>query len=153
MIVNMKSPFVLIVFLLLATACSLPKAGVNNLSIKSKNKNLEHKFYKISKIDSLNSVYLIYAKRSDSTFMIVSPKLAQNLCKNIKIRGKFNFKLHSQFEARMLDNTPFNSPQSNRLLITHYHYYGTDVPVSKAPRGFIYIADSVIGLCFKSIAQ
>ena len=100
--------------------------------------------YKVLKIKRLKNLFLIYAQKSDSLFKIVSLNDTSAKCSNVKKGCFYAFKLHSHFEHKLLG---VSFPASNRLLITHYNYYGTLVPVEDSSRRDLYIADNLTGLC------
>ena len=51
--------------------------------------------YKVYKLDTINNYYIIYAKKQDSLFKIISKKDSSINCKMIKINNCYKFKLHS----------------------------------------------------------
>nr|WP_198999668.1 hypothetical protein [Flavobacterium sp. ASV13] len=70
-----------------------------SLSCKSSLPVIENKnLYEVYKIDSINEYYLIYAKRGDSLFKIVSKKEAADKQQEIKVNKSYPLKLHSRRE-------------------------------------------------------
>ena len=61
---------------------------------QNRNHDVDHSF-EIMKIDSIENVYLIYAKRHDSLIKIVSAKEKESDCQKIFIRGKYELKISS----------------------------------------------------------
>ncbi len=57
--------------------------------------------FEIIDIDSVQTIYVIYAKKRDSTFKIVSQKVNSNNCKSIIKGGFYDFKIKS-----LLENIP-----------------------------------------------
>ncbi|HEX8659348.1 MAG TPA: hypothetical protein VF690_17550, partial [Hymenobacter sp.] len=51
--------------------------------------------FRVSKIDSINSVYLIYARRNDYLFKIISDKALMAKCNRIQVGRYYKFKLRS----------------------------------------------------------
>jgi hypothetical protein len=49
--------------------------------------------FKVFKIDSINNYYLVYAKKNDSIFKIVSTKNGKNNCLRIKKNKKYQLSL------------------------------------------------------------
>lgn len=74
-----------IVFIALSCKSSLPNRVSENL-------------YRIYKIDSINDYYLIYAKRGDSLFKIVSKRELVGKQQEIKVNKSYPLKLHSRRE-------------------------------------------------------
>ena len=69
------------------------------MSCKSNLPGMENKkLYEIYRIDSINDYYLIYAKRGDSLFKIVSKKEVADKKKEIKVNKSYPLKLHSRRE-------------------------------------------------------
>jgi hypothetical protein len=62
---------------------------------QSQNKNL----YQVYKLDSINDFYLIYAKKGDSLFKIISKRELVKHMKKIEINETYPFKLHSRRES------------------------------------------------------
>ena len=102
--------------------------------------------YKVYGIKSLKNIHIIYAKRNDSIFEIVSRKQEQATCANIKTGHYYSFVLHSNLENKA---SPFYTPRSNRLLVTHSNFYGTAVPLESRARYDLYTAENLEGLCLK----
>lgn len=103
--------------------------------------------YKVYKIKTLKNLYLIYARRNDSIFEIVSRK-EQATCRNIKVGHSYHFELRSRFGN---ESSPLYTPRSNRLLVTHSNFYGTLVPLESAAHGDLYTAKHLRGLCLESL--
>lgn len=98
--------------------------------------------YKITKIDSVNNLYLIYANRNDSLFKIVSLNQKSTNCTPLKINGIYPLTLHSRFEGKYAIKSQYSD--FNIL----YNYYGTFVSLEKE-RGIrdLFTADNLKGLC------
>lgn len=70
-----------------------------SLSCKSSLPVIENKnLYEVYKIDSINEYYLIYAKRGDSLFKIVSKKEAADKQQERMVHKSYPLKLHSRRE-------------------------------------------------------
>lgn len=58
--------------------------------------------FRIKKIDSINNYYLIYAKKGDSLYKIVSEKVRQQNCQRIKENGVYKLLLSSIWRENIL---------------------------------------------------
>ena len=98
--------------------------------------------YKISRIDSVKNLYIIYATRNDSLFKIISLNQKANNCVSLKVNCTYALKLHSRFEGKYAIKPPgadFN---------VEYNYYGTFVSLERW-RGIndLFTCDNLKGLC------
>jgi hypothetical protein len=113
----------------------------------SKSKLIEIKpLYKVYKIDSINSWYLIYAKKIDSVYKIVSRKEIVMNCSKIQINKEYHFKLISWFPSNQKGlDISFKS-------IPHLAGYGFDdsttITLEKDSINDLMYAENVRGLCF-----
>lgn len=105
--------------------------------------------YTVTKLDSVNNWYFIYATRNDSTFKIVSMKNYSCDCKNIIVGRNYNFVLQKRFENVL-------SKEGLKLLPLNYSDIkgvsfdvDTDVfvVVEKEVYG-LYSCKKLFGLCF-----
>ena len=75
--------------------------------------------FTISKLDSINNYYLIYARRSDTLYKIVSAKLMSDLSEKIQIDSSYPLILTSIWRKKerlgSLELTPSNSLHVNCL--------------------------------------
>lgn len=53
--------------------------------------------YRVLKIDSIESVFLVYLQRNDSVFKVVSPDTITNACQKISVDKEYDFDLKSWF--------------------------------------------------------
>jgi hypothetical protein len=96
--------------------------------------------YKVTRIDSVKNLFLIYATRNDSVFKIVSLNQKGVNCIPLKVNGTYPFILHSRFEGKYAiksQNADFN---------ISYNYYETFVSLEK-DRGIrdLFTADNLKG--------
>lgn len=105
--------------------------------------------YTVTKLDSVNNWYFIYATRNDSTFKIVSMKNYSCDCRNIIVGRNYNFVLQKRFENVL-------SKEGLKLLPLNYSdikgvsfVVDTDVfvVVEKEVYG-LYSCKKLFGLCF-----
>jgi hypothetical protein len=75
----------------------------------TKDKNTINLEYKIIKIDSINKVYLIYAKENESFYKILSLKVSNKLstAKKIKLNNKYKLNLTSLDVPMYVDGLDF----------------------------------------------
>jgi hypothetical protein len=121
----------------------------SNGSVKhhtDKKKQQLSKKYKVYKIDSLENLYLIYARKNDSIYKIISQNQKENNCKNIKVNGVYCFKLHSRFESKFLGKYRM-SPKALPH-VSGYNFYGTIVTLEGDSIRDLYYAENIKGLCF-----
>jgi hypothetical protein len=90
----MKTFVIILAVIFLSVSCVTKKremavTAVENIKL---NNNCE-----IIKIDSINNIYVLYAKRNDSLVKIVSMKQIDNNCKQIEIGHIYNLKIKSFF--------------------------------------------------------
>lgn len=128
------------IFLILSACFALQAISIHAPSVHQ----FEASPYKVYKIKSINNLYILYAKRNDSIFEIVSRKQEQAMCANVKVGYYYNFILQSNLENK---ESQFYTPRSNRLLVTHSNFYGTAVPLEKRARYDLYTAKNLKGLC------
>lgn len=83
--------------ILIIVGCSVANKKAGNRHAQQKTEN-----YLVYKIDSVNSYYLIYARKNDSLFKIVSKKLKTANCKSISIGKNYDFTLRSNSYYRAL---------------------------------------------------
>ena len=107
--------------------------------------------YNVYKIDSINSFYLIYARKEKSIYKIVSKKEQNQNCNStIIMNGKYEFKLHSQSynpKTGKLDELPENS-----LLVNCFYYDdSTTICLERDSINDLFYGDNIKGLCYKNI--
>ena len=90
--------------------------------------------YKIIKIDSLQNTYIIYAKKQDSTFKIVSKKNASDNCIIIKINEYYNLKIKSLF--------PVDYYQKIQISAIKFKLEGNGIVWD------LFISENLNGLCY-----
>lgn len=105
--------------------------------------NNQLNLFEVVKIDSIDDKYLIYAKRNDSIWKIVSSKnKVNNNCFNIIKKDDFyNFKIKSLFDDRFFQKRD----------IAGIRYNGTIIKLSDSLENVIwdlYISENIQGLCF-----
>lgn len=114
-----------------------PKSESNNMNLG----------YKVYKIDSLNSYYLIYAKREDSFYKILSKKEYPRLCDQIQEGAVYKFKLHSLLKNRQIAGKEV-LPQ-NSLLVNCFSFDdSTSICIEKDSINDLHAAENIKGLCY-----
>jgi len=99
--------------------------------------------YRVYKIDSINSFYLIYAKRQDTLYKIVSQKARLTNCEIIQVNKQYPFILHSRLASRKIGNSPILPGLVNCF------YYGDSTSICLEKSIYdLHSADNIKGLCF-----
>lgn len=102
--------------------------------------------YEVIKLDSLNDVYLIYAKKAGTLFKIASKKTNTEKCSRIEVGEKYRFNLESLFPRNFqgkYDLSPKNLPH-----VSGVDFYGTTVTLEPDSINDLFLARNVRGLCF-----
>ncbi len=128
--------------LILSVSCSVSKLS------SSKQRGNYSNYYKVYKIDSVNNFYLIYARKRDSLYKIVSQKHATANCVRIQENGEYEFTLHSSLSNRSV-GTDVILPQ-NSLSVNCFNYNdSTTICLERDSINDLFYADNLKGLCFK----
>jgi hypothetical protein len=118
--------------------CIIIKKVIPVSSLDTGTKQKLDKIYKISKIDSLENVYLIYAKSNDSIFKIVSQKLVLPDCKPIQLGESYNLKIISAFPENF-------SQKRDKYGIKMYN---TLIKLKKGIVWDLFVTENLKGLCY-----
>jgi arginine deiminase len=133
-----KASLVAVIYFMSCSSTKISKPINNNLSSTD---------YKVYKIDSLNNYYLIYAKRSDSLYKIVSKKITTSKCKQVKVGKSYNFELYSVWNNGVSINGVNIAPG----LIPNVECMGFDsvttICIERDSINDLYIANNLKGLC------
>lgn len=130
-------------FILIILFVSCVSTRVSNIHPKKNNESL----YKVYKIDSINSYYLIYAKMGKSIYKIVSKKEEFMGLNRIQRNRYYYFKLHSSMANRQIGNTVI-LPQ-NSLLVNCFSYDDTtQICLESGQIRDLYYADNIKGIFF-----
>jgi hypothetical protein len=109
-------------------------------------KNVSAQYY-VYKIDSINNYYLIYAKKTDSLYKIVSKKEKIRNCDFIHIGQSYGFVLESVWNHDIIINGKNVSPR----MTPHIECVGfdnvTSICLEKDSINDLHIAKNVRGLC------
>jgi hypothetical protein len=143
-----------IIFLLVALIACVQTQSISS-NKKSTHQQIEDStsLYKVYKIDSINSFYLIYARKGSSIYKIVSKKEQNQNCNStITMNRKYEFKLHSQSynpKTGKLDELPENS-----LLVNCFYYDdSTSICLERDSINDLFYGDNIEGLCYKNIKK
>jgi len=110
---------------------------------KSKDYLTDLDLYKVYKIDSIKNFYLIYAKRKDIPYKIVSEKTHVDNCEPIRVNEKYPFILHSRLSSRKIGNTKIMPGNVDCF------YYGDSTFICLEDAIYdLHSADNIKGLCF-----
>ncbi|GAA0891922.1 hypothetical protein GCM10009122_16010 [Fulvivirga kasyanovii] len=102
--------------------------------------------YEVVKLDSLNDVYLIYAKKGGTLFKIASKRTSKEKCSRIEVGEKYPFYLESLFPRNFkgkYDLSPKSLPH-----VSGVDFYGTTVTLEPDSINDLFLARNVRGLCF-----
>lgn len=103
--------------------------------------------YKVFKIDSINSYYLIYARKGDSLYKIISKKETIDNCNRISLHGEYDFNLHSILANKITNQTEEES--QNSLLVNCFVFDKlTTICLERDSINDLDYADNIKGLCF-----
>ncbi|WP_372472523.1 hypothetical protein AB4865_06790 [Capnocytophaga sp. ARDL2] len=119
-----------------------------NCNIVKKNSNQNELYHKITKIDSINSYYLVYTTKGDSVFQIVSKKEVVESCKKIEIGKDYMLKLTSfRSTAPYIGNIKI-SPV-NDLHIKCFQFEDNTEICKEEGISDLYFTKNLKGLCIK----
>lgn len=106
-------------------------------------------FYRISKLDSINTYFLIYATKKDSTYKIVSNKDYAKNCNKIKVGSSYQLHLKS-----LKDNAPIingiKMTPVNYLDIKCFQFDETTQICKEDGIYDLYFTDDIRGICLIS---
>jgi hypothetical protein len=104
--------------------------------------------YKVYKIDSIDNYYLVYAKKEESIYKIVSKKMNIYDCNRIKINSNYPFKLipFKMDTHRVGDTLKINLPRYEHSLLC-YNFDGVTQICVERYMSDLYFAENVKGLC------
>ena len=144
----MKIIVTLLLVIASMTGCSQSKSAMNiNYS--------ENFRYKVTRIDSINNWYLIYAVKGDTTYKIVSRKEGKQECNKISVGDYYRFILHSRKNSSPMIGGVRIVPQ-NHLDISCYSYdENTRICLEEGVYD-LYSAQNIKGMCYlesKNTAQ
>lgn len=126
----------IVIFLLFSCFTKKPEPIYQNIEI---NKVDNNKDFLIVKIDSIDNVIVLYAKRNDSVFKIASLKQFDKNCNKVTIGKSYNLKIKSFF--------PENYPQ--KLDIKGFKVSKTIIKLEK--KGVVwdlFSSENIKGLCY-----
>lgn len=132
----------IIVVFLLASCCFGKKIAKVNCVANDNSR------YEVSRIDSINNYYLIYLKRNDTLFKIVSKKEILSNCLKIEPKHCYQLELISIWNQPIIINGTNVSPS----LTPHVECIGLDDKTNvclerNAGINDIYYAKNITGLC------
>ncbi len=136
----MRYFFGLIIIILASWSASKP--------VKDRNRSSEPEpSYQVYKIDSINNWYLIYAKKGDSLYKIVSKKALVDVCnKKVQVSNRYNFQLHSSIYGYTIGGKRM-MPQ-NSLLVTCFSFdKATTICIERDSINDLHYSDNLKGLC------
>lgn len=139
----MKTYFIFLLVFLYFISCKCIKAEekINSGLIATEKRDSKYNLFKIVKIDSIENVYLIYAKKNDSIFKIASKKMNMDTHCNSKLITDSIYRL--KIKSVFADN--FNQ----RRKIAGVEFNGTMIKLKEdGVRWDLFVTDNIKGLCF-----
>jgi hypothetical protein len=133
----------IIIFLVACASSNL----VRSTSLGSNEMASDIANYKVYKIDSINTYYLIYAKKGDSLYKIVSKKTLNTDCNRIKGGNDYAFKLHSSLTDIRIGGVLVSSKQLPHVSCYTYDD-STKICLERDSINYLYYADNIKGLCY-----
>lgn len=135
---------IFLLFLCFWFSCRPKKELVNNKSAAVPLANLRE-IYKVVRIDSIKTVYVIYARKGNELFKIVSIKNSDS-CKRISVGEVHAFVLMSRVPKNFngQDISPRTVPH-----LTGIHVNGVDIRFEPDSIKDIYMAVNLNGLCMQ----
>jgi hypothetical protein len=133
-----------VMLLLILASCNQPKKlnRTNDRDMSVVNQSL----YTVYKIDSVHNWYLIYARKQDSLFKIVSQKEATTPCLKIHEKGIYAFQLHGRFAGKFLGRDDLSA---KNLPVSGYGFDdSTTIVLERGMVRDLFIADNIKGLCY-----
>ena len=107
--------------------------------------NYDSIIYKVYKIDSINSYYIIYAKSGSAVFKIVTSKESAKNCNKIVVDKSYEFHLHSVLSVNGESVIPAN--QINE--VTGFRIDNiTTISLEGDSIMDLFFADNIKGLCY-----
>jgi hypothetical protein len=129
---------------LLTVCCSNPK----NLQTTSEERMPDTgNQFAVYKIDSVNSYYLIYAKRKDTLYKIVSHKIYNSNCQNLYVGMSYDLKLYSIWRQPIIVGGVNMSPSANLNVNCLGFDDSTRICLERDSIMDLHMAESLQGLC------
>lgn len=125
------------------------------ISCNSQQKALESRVdtekYYVYQIDSIDNYFLIYTKKEDTIFKIVSKKEALKKCDLVKINNSYHFDLYSQSSVPLITGEII-APVSIYDVVCHTFENGTKICTDRKSGIYdLYYARNLKGLCIEEI--
>jgi hypothetical protein len=102
--------------------------------------------YIVYKIDSIHTWYLIYARKGDSLYKIVSKKMIIENCNRIEVKKYYAFHLHSSIYGYKIAGKTI-LPQNTQLVNCFAFDDSTNICLERDSINDLHYADNVKGLC------
>lgn len=124
---------------------------VSCYSVKETDETNQLDSYKIIRIDSVNSVYVLSAKRSDTIYKILSYKDSSDKCRNIFMNKTYRLNLKSLFIRGFIDSSGRNFDITPEAVpgLTSFEYHGVSISIDNLPKQKrdLFEATNLKGLC------
>jgi hypothetical protein len=142
----MKILLIIVSILFIGFSCKSNKTSSNDYKVYSQvnNRTLSENKFEIIKIDSIENIYLIYAKKRDSIFKIATDKIRDSDCKKIKKNEFYELEIKSIFSPNF----------HQKLDITGFKFSGTLIKFGDEGTVWdLFSCKNFKGLCYDSIAR
>ncbi len=136
-----------LVFVICLTLLSCINSKKVQPTVDNSRKDIDSSLYKVYKIDSINTYYLIYAKRKDSLYKVVSKK-GENVESliTIKIGGQYDLKLNSIWTKKIMIGGVNVSPSVTPNVTCLSFDDSTKICIERDSINDLHQADNLLGL-------
>lgn len=132
----------LLIFLIVIISCSHkiyedmqePKLNVENNDL-----------YIVTKVDSINNYYVIYLKKDDDNFKVVSEKTKNTYCNPLKEGQKVSLNLKSFYEKKI----KFGNREMTTSLMVDCFYFDENTKICREKAHGLYYSEDLEGLCIR----
>lgn len=105
--------------------------------------------FEVYRIDSINNFYLIYAKKADSIYKIVSSKKANMNCDNVKLHHKYYLPLQPIWTKPIMLGNVNVSPSQTPHVTGLYFDDSTIIKIDRSNGIYnLYNCENIQGLCY-----
>ena len=134
---------------LILFGCTSKKIAQSKVKEGGQNIAKASELYKVYKIDSINNYYLIYAKKKDSLYKLVSKKQVTGNCANIGLNQEYAFSLTSIWNQNITIEGRNISPSLTPHVSCLSFDDSTKICLEKDSINDLFHADNIRGLCIK----
>ena len=137
----------ILLFLSVVLVCCIhPKEVQRTIATETKIAN-DSNMYKVYKIDSVNSYYLVYAKRKDTIYKIVSKKDIMPQCNEIRLGMSYRLELGSIWKQKTVIGNSNVSPSVTLNVNCLSFDDSTRICLERDSINDLFYAENLKGLC------